>query len=137
MKNDEMAVVLYARELMDQGLTDTQVNVLLQKKYRRYAREKQLLSWFLIGRGEKDVSRDADRTYETKMQDANEFKTKITNIKAKVKNGTMITWITTAFDDNFNLVEEETTAKVVQIYNNFALTEKGTVNYQDILEVYS
>lgn len=128
-------IINYARDLMDQGFSDGQINLLMEQKYNKKANEKVLLNWFMIGRRDEDIPRNADRAFECKYKDATDFKTRITNIKTRVQTGKTVAFIVKEYQDDDLLVKKKVKAKVIQPYRHFILTERGTVDYDEVLEV--
>lgn len=128
-------IINYARDLMNQGFSDAQINLFMRQKYNKEANEKVLLNWFMTGRRDEDIPRNADRAFESKYKDATDFKTRITNIKTRVQTGKTVTFIVKEYQDNDLLVKKKVKAKVIQPYRHFILTECGTVDYDEVLEV--
>ena len=106
----------------------------MEQKYNRQANEKVLLNWFMIGRRDEDIPRNADKAFEHKYKDATDFKTRITNIKTSVQTGKTVTFIIKEYQDNDLPVKKKVKAKVIQPYRHFILTER-TVDYDEVLEV--
>ena len=92
-------IINYARDLMDQGFSYGQINLLMEQKYNKKANEKVLLNWFMIGRRDEDIPRNADRAFECKYKDATDFKTRITNIKTRVQTGKTVAFIVKEYQD--------------------------------------